>query len=118
MCEKLVTKATLVNAELWTYWKQDANFDERFSSERLAELIEWVIVPTINQEGVSGKFIGLLKEAEPYLASLAKRLEDDAKAPGAPPVPRVFEEVRVTPEQLDASLREFNRTLLDMAFFR
>jgi len=113
ICEKLETKATLVNPGLWAQVKaRRATPNFRPSGLQLADLIEQVIVPTITRDNVRvGQHVAALQTAKSDLASLARNLRRDAQSP-SPPMARVFEEVRVTQDELDRSLAAFKLDLL------
>lgn len=113
MCEKLETKAaqgkaSFVNRPLWDSWKlrRRGMPNQRLANLDLVELIEKVILPTINQSGaVGGKNVWAMVAASQDLKRMANNLRRDALT--APQVTRVFEEVRVTQGELDQSLRSF-----------
>lgn len=110
---KLERKAPLVNGNQWAVWK--ARWQRipgmRMANAHIADLIDNVIIPTANQPGLDGRHLGVLRSAVPALRMMSINLRRDAQNFGEAQVPRVFEEVRVTPAMVDASLRDFRQQL-------
>jgi hypothetical protein len=120
--EKLQSKAVLANPHVWQRWQHQratsasAQLSAGLSARNvlLADLITMVILPTIAQPNVDNakhQFLGVLRAAQRTLARLAGNLREDAARFGGEYMPRVFEEVRVTPDLLDRSLNDFRDAL-------
>ena len=113
MCAKLETKlaqgkASFVNKPRWDAVKirRQTTPNQRLTNLELVDLIEQVILPTINRSAVlAGKNIWAMISATDDLKRMANNLRRDALT--APQVTRIFEEVRVTQSELEQSLRSF-----------
>jgi hypothetical protein len=118
---KLESKAALVNPHVWRGSQHRsataaAQVPGGLNARNawLADLITLVILPTIAQPNVSDakhQFLAVLRSAGPTLERLARNLRDDATRFVGVYMPRVFEEVRVTPDILDQSLFAFKNAL-------
>jgi hypothetical protein len=105
---KLKTKARVVNEAPFDQIANRVAVGERIEKRLWVELITKSILPTINQADVGdGRYIGKLKAAEPALREIAVALEVDASEATIAAGPRIFQEVRVTLEQLDATVERF-----------
>lgn len=108
ICRKLSDKAPLANKELFDEIELNLLVGAPVNKGAFAELIITVIFPTIHQRGVrKGKFIKKVEAAEPALEQIAAALKEDESDVLTAQVPRVFHEVRVSPEQLDATVAQF-----------
>jgi len=118
ICEKLETKATLVNPEIWSRWKlQQTLIPDSGNKVDLADLVEKVIIPTVEQTPLrGGQHVSAVRDAAKDLLWLAKNLRIDARDLharefGSPQISRFFQEVRVSPQALDSSLTDFKSQL-------
>jgi hypothetical protein len=108
ICAKLRTKASLVEEEYCSRVMREIGGGRRVSKADLAALIWGVILPTVDQvkEG-AGKFVTKVKEAKESLDRIAFALDEDGGDVVTAAVPRVFQEVRVTFDQLDTTVERF-----------
>lgn len=80
----------------------------------LARLIRETIIPSTSQpDVVIGRFVTVLMKATEALLAIADGLESDASDATTASVPRMFQEVRVTFEQLDGTVGAFLQGVTD-----
>lgn len=108
ICNKLATAevtVTLENAHLWNKWQAAPSIEIR----GLIELIEYVILPTLDRPGPypKGSIFHALQPAREDLKKIAKQLNKDSQLEIEDLFPRYFQEIRAMPQNLDDSLIKF-----------
>lgn len=114
ICRKLQQKTTIPTSIALTEVELAVFTGATMSKRLLAQVIREVIIATLDRPDLTrGKFVNKLLDARSTLETIARGLDADAGDIQTASVPRVFQEVRVTVEQLDQTVSDFVNAIHD-----